>query len=952
MNRDTWPKGQQQVFEAFRQVLPEGDELRRIGSEIGRSSRRDGARRDEFFDEYGEAAAQLLGGDAEALLSAYFTRPAERPFEARYDDPDRTIECIAAVLAGVWCERHPSAATAAALCDRVTRILSDPTGAVEITSGWDHSARDYARNYLFPKVGICLRVLIQHLEIDGVQDFLQAVFGGQYNQRLDRGEDAWRRFEDTSAELIGYEPDCFHQLLQRLVARNACDYAWFERALAIFANCTRTYWAFPDPADAEDETFTASGPAFTDCYRDYLSRYIRARAIALPESAENLEQLIDYSHFAGIAWLQLGLEQIRRLGLKAKALKDGRTGNCIRTLIASAGLAPGETESDLIGMLQGFKEAELLVALPYAGAARPAILKALGWEALLPLQQLIFQIGRSHQGTRDGLTDIYNCESTNSGVIDRIQMAEALAPVADKLLSKYLKALRASSLELGNILMLVAAVRGIERDKIEKKLVRHGQAAIKAYGLYAVESDAELRARYLKFKAMHKEATQYGAERQANTQAAVKAGIKNLAQSAGYSDDIRLEWAMEADIAGDMIPFDELFEVEDWQVQLVLEGISPRIRVYKQGKPLKSVPPKVRKTDVYQQMRAAQDGIRAQASRFRKTLEDMMCAGDAIAADELGTLSRLPVVRAMLAQLVLKTGAEGLGLFTGSCTELCGLDGQPVAIVDDPVIAHVHDLYSAGCLSAWQKAVVQRRMVQPFKQVFRELYVVTPAEVEAGTHSRRFVGHVIDGSTASRLLQGRAWSQNSGDCAEVYKRFPGLGYYAEIGFPDAGHYLAEMGTVTVDEIWFQGQGGPQPLASIEPRVFSEVMRDVDLIVSVAQVDDEDARWSTETAQRRAELIENLMADIGLARVRCEDHFAYIEGSLAHYRIHLGSGVIHIQPGNYLCIVPEQKKDEGLYLPFADADLKMAEIISKIFMLLADDQINDDSILAQIRGAGD
>jgi len=63
---------------------------------------------------------------------------------------------------------------------------------------------------------------------------------------------------------------------------------------------------------------------------------------------------------------------------------------------------------------------------------------------------------------------------------------------------------------------------------------------------------------------------------------------------------------------------------------------------------------------------------------------------------------------------------------------------------------------------------------------------------------------------------------------------------------------------------------------------------------------------------------------------------------------LGSGIIHIQPGNYLCIVPERKKEDPLYLPFADTDLRMAEILSKIFLLVSDDKITDETILEQIR----
>ena len=86
------------------------------------------------------------------------------------------------------------------------------------------------------------------------------------------------------------------------------------------------------------------------------------------------------------------------------------------------------------------------------------------------------------------------------------------------------------------------------------------------------------------------------------------------------------------------------------------------------------------------------------------------------------------------------------------------------------------------------------------------------------------------------------------------------------------------------------------------------------------------------------------------KLRFEDNFVLFSGKLASYRIHLGSGVIHIMPGSYLCIVPapDTKTTGKLYLPFADTDRKTSEILSKLLLLLNDHKIKDESILAQIQ----
>ena len=129
-------------------------------------------------------------------------------------------------------------------------------------------------------------------------------------------------------------------------------------------------------------------------------------------------------------------------------------------------------------------------------------------------------------------------------------------------------------------------------------------------------------------------------------------------------------------------------------------------------------------------------------------------------------------------------------------------------------------------------------------------------------------------------------------------------------------------------------------------MFSEVMRDLDLVASVAQLADNE-RFSTETALIRSQLLTAVLDTMGLANVSVEGNHAHVEGKLAQYSVHLGSGVIHIVPGNYLCIVPAQKSEDDVYLPFADKDKKMQEIIAKVLLLSNDDKITDRTILNQI-----
>ena len=57
-------------------------------------------------------------------------------------------------------------------------------------------------------------------------------------------------------------------------------------------------------------------------------------------------------------------------------------------------------------------------------------------------------------------------------------------------------------------------------------------------------------------------------------------------------------------------------------------------------------------------------------------------------------------------------------------------------------IAHPYDLYKNGDWAYYQKYIFDHQIKQPFKQVFRELYVMTEEEQEQ-EHSMRFSGNQI-----------------------------------------------------------------------------------------------------------------------------------------------------------------------------------------------------------------
>ena len=87
------------------------------------------------------------------------------------------------------------------------------------------------------------------------------------------------------------------------------------------------------------------------------------------------------------------------------------------------------------------------------------------------------------------------------------------------------------------------------------------------------------------------------------------------------------------------------------------------------------------------------------------------------------------------------------------------------------------------------------------------------------------------------------------------------------------------------------------------------------------------------------------------RCTLTDRFLVVRGKLRTYKIHLGSGNILMEPNDqYLCIVPARSPaavgTDRLFLPF-EGDATLSIILSKAFLLAADDTVKDPTIVRQI-----
>ncbi len=249
----------------------------------------------------------------------------------------------------------------------------------------------------------------------------------------------------------------------------------------------------------------------------------------------------------------------------------------------------------------------------------------------------------------------------------------------------------------------------------------------------------------------------------------VESGLLRLGAQRGWSIGQVMELAVDdhgLDRTGRRV-----IPIGAYSATVEIVGDKGRLSFAKAGGSLKSVPATV-STDHPDELRAARDLVKAVTRSLRierARVEGLMSQERTWTLD--GWSARYldhPVTGRFGQALIWEGSYDGETWLAGRPERrddrwsLVDRDGAPIALAGDGAAVRLwHPARTTPDeVRAWRDYVVAAGLRQPFKQAFREIYLLTPAEETTATYSNRFAAHYPRYRQANALMRTRGWHAN------------------------------------------------------------------------------------------------------------------------------------------------------------------------------------------------
>lgn len=507
-----------------------------------------------------------------------------------------------------------------------------------------------------------------------------------------------------------------------------------------------------------------------------------------------------------------------------------------------------------------------------------------------------------------------------------------------------------------------AALGKVDIDEIETLIKdKRNKDLLMSYPLIPIKDNDDMLHRYEFIQNFRKESKQFGSMRRSSEGLACDMALRNLATRAGFKDVTRLTLVMEMALIDSLKGYFEWESIDDGKntidvrIQISDTGKTD-VAVRKGEKKLASIPASFKKHPYILQIKESNKTFREQYKRTVSMFELSMEERDIYTIGEVCSLKDNPVICPIIDNLVFicdDTGLCGTARIDGEAG-LINENGEVIDLLPETNIrvAHPIDLYKNKTWSGWQRFFFDKQQKdgskQPFRQVFREVYVKLDEEADQNK-TRMFAGYQIQPVKTAAMLKKRRWIADYEDGLEkvFYRDDIAVNLWAVADWFSP----SDIEPPTLEYVEFTNRKTFDPIAlrDVPDIVYSEVMRDVDLVVSVAHAGGVDPVSSHSTIEMRKVIAQCNIELFGLENVTIEGTHAFINGAYGEYTVHLGSGVVHMRGVHQLNVLPVQSQHRGkIFLPFLDEDPKTSEIISKILLFADDKKIKDPYILEQMK----
>lgn len=491
-----------------------------------------------------------------------------------------------------------------------------------------------------------------------------------------------------------------------------------------------------------------------------------------------------------------------------------------------------------------------------------------------------------------------------------------------------------------------ACLEKISKDVFQQQVIeKRNKDALNAYCICPIQDDQDLMERYIFLQQFLKQSKKFGAQRQASEKRCYEIALMNLARNSRFQTVTRLSWMMESEMIENNRQYLIPQHIDDMDVCLQIDSQGKNtICVKRNGKTLKSIPSKYNKNPAIEEIKRVHKLWNEQYRRSRNMLEQAMEERTCFSKEEILTIAKNPIVSPMLEKLVLYSHNH-FGFYNQGQLQTLH---ETIDFDDEIKIAHPYDLYKHHIWHDFQSYIFEKQIVQPFKQVFRELYTKLEDELME-SQSKRYTGYQIQAKKVAGILKNRKWNISYENGLERVCHHDNLivNLYAQADWFSP----SEIEAPSIDYVTFTSRKDNQPvkIQDIDDVLYSEIMRDLDMAVSVAYVGGVEPITSTSTVELRKTMIQLTCQLMHLDNVEIGDRFVNIHGQYNDYTIHLGSGNIHQKGGSTIHVIHVYSKKRGkVYLPFLDEDPMSAQILTKVIMFAKDTQIKDPSILKQIQ----